>query len=100
MAKQVGPQERKPEHSLVPEASGPDEDGLGEFHRGPRSRLAKGCIYARSRYLVETSHQDQPGKPGGVHIRLCQNVHRDRSARKSTHKNALYWLRSPSVRVK
>ena len=44
MAKQVGPQERKPEHTLVPEARGPDEDVLGEFHQGPRLRPAKGRI--------------------------------------------------------
>ena len=32
--------------------------------------------------------------------RQCQNVRRDRPARKSTHQNALCWLRSPSGGVK
>jgi hypothetical protein len=44
MAKQVGPQERKPEHSLVLEARGPDEDVLGEFHQGSQLRLAQSRI--------------------------------------------------------
>jgi len=40
MAKQVGPQECKPEHSLVPEARGRDEDIPGAFHQGSRLRPA------------------------------------------------------------
>jgi len=37
MARQVGPRERKPEHSRAPEARGRDEDVLGEFHQGPQA---------------------------------------------------------------
>jgi hypothetical protein len=44
MARQVGPQERKREHSLVLQARGRDEDVPGEFHQGPQLRLAKGRI--------------------------------------------------------
>jgi hypothetical protein len=35
MARQVGPQERKPEHSRALKARDRDEDVLGEFHQGP-----------------------------------------------------------------
>jgi hypothetical protein len=41
MARQVGPQERKPEHSRVLKARGRDEDVLGELHHGPQ---ASACI--------------------------------------------------------
>ncbi|NVI09886.1 tyrosine-type recombinase/integrase [Paraburkholderia sp. JPY454] len=36
--------ERKPEHSLVFQARGRDEDVPGEYHQGPQLRLAKGRI--------------------------------------------------------
>ena len=41
MAKQVGPQECKPEHSLVPEARGRDEDIPGAFIRARGFGLRK-----------------------------------------------------------
>jgi len=37
MARQVGPRERKPEHSRAPKARDRDEDVLGEFHQGPQA---------------------------------------------------------------
>jgi len=37
MARQVGPQARKPEHSRAPKARDRDEDVLGEFHQGPQA---------------------------------------------------------------
>ena len=40
MARQVGPRERKPEHSRALKARDRDEDVLGEFHQARRLRLA------------------------------------------------------------
>lgn len=37
MARQVGPRERKPEHSRAHTARDRDEDVLGEFHQGPQA---------------------------------------------------------------
>ena len=39
MAKQVGPQERKPECSAALRARTGDEDVLGEFHQGPQAEI-------------------------------------------------------------
>ena len=51
-----------------------DEDVLGEFHQGPQASacMARPDIKLQP-VLVEALHQDQLGKPGGVHIRLCEN---------------------------
>ena len=74
MAKQVGPQERKPEFLPVLRARRGDESVLGEFHQGPQIE-----IQSETRPDIRLQpisflpkHEILLAKPGGVHITRIQ----------------------------
>ncbi|SDZ22886.1 hypothetical protein SAMN05421754_11143 [Nitrosomonas sp. Nm58] len=75
MAKQVGPQERKPEFLPVLRARDGDEDVLGEFHQGPQIEI-QSAIRPDIRLQpipILPKHEILLAKPGGVHIRIMES---------------------------
>lgn len=70
MAKQVGPQERKPEFLPVLRARRGDEGVLGEFHQGPQTEIQSATRpdIRLQPILFLPKHEILLAKPGGVHI--------------------------------
>ncbi len=72
MAKQVGPQERKPEFFPALRARQGDESILGEFHQGPQTEI-QSAIRPDIRLQPISflpKHEILLVKPGGVHMSM------------------------------